>query len=658
MALLVQKYGGSSVADAPKIMNVARRVAESAPGNQTIVVVSAMGKTTDGLLALARQISTTPDLREMDMLLSTGEQVTIALLALALQALGLKARSFTGPQVGMRTDHVHTQARITRIEADRVRRALDAGEIVVVASFQGLSDEDEITTLGRGGSDLTAVALAAALKADVCEIYTDVDGVYTADPNIVPDARKLARVAYDEMLELASLGAKVLQTRSVEFAKKYDVTVHVRSTFRPDPGTLVTKEEPGMEQALDTGVTHDRSQAKISILRVPDRPGIAARVFGAIATSNIVVDMIVQNISQDGFTDMSFTLPRGDDARAVAELIRVSLANVCGSDLHFWRGDAPLRLPEDGLIYGHEMTGRVARLGARGKTDSLGRPIKEGDRVAYTYFYPCGRCYACLANEPAACPAKIERPRGPSEFPHFHGAFAEYYYLRPRGALFLVPDALPDEMVAPVNCALSQVIFGLGRAGLAFGGSVVIQGAGGLGIQAAAVARDMGAATVIVVDQLPGRLELARAFGADHTINLKEIPDRKERVTLVRKWTGGGGADVACDFVGFPQVIPEGIEMLRSGGTYLEIGTISRGAKVELEPSVLVWGSKKIVGVIQYDPWVIPRALDFLVRNRGRFPFDRLLSHKYPLEQINQAFADSEWHHRETTTLTRAALVP
>ena len=320
MALLVQKFGGSSVADAEKIMNVARRVATSAPGNQMVVVVSAMGKTTDGLLALSRQVSSAPDLREMDMLLATGEQVTIALLALALQSLGLRARSFTGPQVGMRTDHAHTQARITQIDGDRVRRALDAGEIAVVAGFQGLSDEDEITTLGRGGSDLTAVALAAALKADVCEIYTDVDGVYTADPNIVPDARKLALVAYHEMLELASLGAKVLQTRSVEFAKKYGVTVHVRSTFRPDPGTLVTKEETGMEQAVVTGVTHDRSQAKISILRVPDRPGIAARVFGAIAASNIVVDMIVQNISQDGYTDMSFTLPRGDHARAVAEL--------------------------------------------------------------------------------------------------------------------------------------------------------------------------------------------------------------------------------------------------------------------------------------------------------------------------------------------------
>ena len=323
MALLVQKFGGSSVADPDKIMNVARRVAGSAPGNQMVVVVSAMGKTTDGLLALARQISTSPDLREMDMLLSTGEQVTIALMSMALQSLGLKAKSFTGSQVGMRTDRAHTMARITQIDADRVRRALDGGEIAVVAGFQGLSDEDEITTLGRGGSDLTAVALAAALKADVCEIYTDVDGVYTADPNIVPDARKLARLSYDEMLELASLGAKVLQTRSVEFAKRYGVTVHVRSTFRPDPGTLVTKEEAGMEQAVVTGVTHDRSQAKISILRVPDRPGIAARVFGAISAKNIVVDMIVQNISQDGYTDVSFTLPRGDHSRAVTDLSAV-----------------------------------------------------------------------------------------------------------------------------------------------------------------------------------------------------------------------------------------------------------------------------------------------------------------------------------------------
>ena len=320
MALIVQKYGGSSVADAEKIQNVARRVAASASGHQLVVVVSAMGKTTDGLLSLAHQITPTPEPRELDMLLASGEQVTIALLAMALHALGLKARSFTGVQAGMRTDTIHTGARLTRMETDRVRQALDAGEIAIVAGFQGLSETDEITTLGRGGSDLTAVALAAALTADVCEIYTDVDGVYTADPNIVPDARKLSRVAYDEMLEMASLGAKILQSRSVEFAKKYGVPVHVRSTFKPDPGTLVTREEHGMEHAVVTGITHDRSQAKISILRVPDRPGIAGQVFGAIAERNIVVDMIVQNISRDGYTDMSFTVPRGDYARAVAAL--------------------------------------------------------------------------------------------------------------------------------------------------------------------------------------------------------------------------------------------------------------------------------------------------------------------------------------------------
>src|SRR5438445_2127362 len=316
MALIVQKYGGSSVADVAKIQSVARRIADSAPGHHVVVVVSAMGKTTDGLVSLAHQLAPVPDPREMDMLLATGEQVTIALLAMALQALGFKARSFTGAQAGLRTDRAHTKARIARITAERVRAALDAGAIAVVAGFQGASDEDEITTLGRGGSDLTAVALAAALKAELCEIYTDVDGVYTADPNVVPEARKLPRVAYDEMLEMASLGAKVLQARSVEFAKKYGVTVHVRSTFKPDAGTIVTREERAMEDVVVTGITHDRSQAKISLLRVPDRPGIAAQVFGAVGTKNIVVDMIVQNISRDGYTDISFTVPRGDVARA------------------------------------------------------------------------------------------------------------------------------------------------------------------------------------------------------------------------------------------------------------------------------------------------------------------------------------------------------
>ena len=326
MALIVQKYGGSSVADTAKIRNVARRVGDTATANQVVVVVSAMGKTTDGLVSLAQQIAPTPEPRELDMLLATGEQVTIALLAMALHDLGLKARSFTGVQAGMRTDRAHTKARITQITADRVRAALDAGWVAVVAGFQGASDDDEITTLGRGGSDLTGVALAAALKADVCEIYTDVDGVYTADPNIVPDARKLPRVAYDEMLEMASLGAKVLQARSVEFAKKYGVTVHVRSTFKPDPGTIVTREESAMEEAVVTGVTHDRSQAKISLLRVPDRPGIAASVFGAVGAKNIVVDMIVQNISRDGYTDISFTLPRGDFARATTALEEIARA--------------------------------------------------------------------------------------------------------------------------------------------------------------------------------------------------------------------------------------------------------------------------------------------------------------------------------------------
>src|SRR2546427_8993746 len=279
-----------------------------------------------------------------------------------------------------------------------------------------------------------------------------------------------------------------------------------------------------------------------------------------------------------------------------AVVIRVSLATVCGSDLHFWRGDAPLRLPEDGWIFGHEMTGRVAGLGSKVKTDSLGRPLKEGDRVAYSYFYPCGRCYVCLNKEPANCPAKIERPRGPAEFPHFHGAFAEYYYLRPGGSLFKVPDEPADELVSPVNCALSQVIYGLHQAGLRFGGSVVIQGAGGLGIQAAAVAKDMGATTVIVVDQITGRLELARAFGADHTINLKEVAERKDRVALVRKWTGGGGARAACAFFRFPPGIPPGTPNRRAGRAHPRIGTLSPRAQGAAEAALRWWGAQRGVG--------------------------------------------------------------
>src|SRR5881227_2490290 len=325
MALIVQKYGGTSVGNPERIKNVARRVAKyRAQGDQIVVVVSAMSGVTDGLIKLAKEIMPLPSEREMDVLLATGEQTTIALTAIVLHSIGIPAVSLTGAQAGIVTDGVHTKAKIQNITPKRIHQLLDEGNVVIVAGFQGETNEGQVTTLGRGGSDLTAVALAAALKAELCEIYTDVDGVYTADPNVVPEARKLACVAYDEMLELASLGAKVLQSRSVEFAKKYGVTVHVRSTFKPDPGTLVTKEEQGMEEVVVTGVTHDRSQAKISILRVPDRPGIAAQVFGAIATKNVVVDMIVQNISRDGYTDMSFTLPRGDHRRAVTALEEVA----------------------------------------------------------------------------------------------------------------------------------------------------------------------------------------------------------------------------------------------------------------------------------------------------------------------------------------------
>ena len=326
MALIVQKYGGSSVADAEKIKGVAHRVVDTAKdGHGVVVVVSAMGKTTDGLIRLAQEITPAPNEREMDMLLATGEQVSIALLAMAIEALGHKASSFTGEQAGIRTDAAHTRARIVGIGGDKVRRALDDGHIAIVAGFQGVTDDPvgDITTLGRGGSDLTAVALAAALSAEVCEIYTDVDGVYTADPNIVPEARKLDRISYDEMLEMASLGAKVLQSRSVEFAKKHGVAVHVRSSVRSDGGTLVTREDPNMEAVVVTGIAHDRSQAKVTIRRVPDRPGIAAQVFGAVADHGIVVDMIVQNVSRDGNSDISFTVPRADRAKVVRTLEEV-----------------------------------------------------------------------------------------------------------------------------------------------------------------------------------------------------------------------------------------------------------------------------------------------------------------------------------------------
>ncbi len=328
MALIVQKFGGSSVADPDRVRNVARiAIGEQDRGNQVVVVVSAMGKTTDGLLALAREITENPDPREIDMLISTGEQVTIAMLAIAIQSMGHQAISFTGPQVGIVTDNAHRKAKIVSINTDKLNRELGAGKVVIVAGFQGVTGEHEITTLGRGGSDTTAVALAAALKADVCDIYTDVDGVYTADPRIVKNARKLDRISYDEMLELASLGSKVLHSRSVEFGKNYNVPIHVRSSFDLVPGTMVIKEVKEMEDIVVSGVAYNRNEAKVSIIGVPDKPGIAAEVFGRIGSSNISVDMIIQNVGEDGLNDISFTVSKEDlaDALKVSEALSKEL---------------------------------------------------------------------------------------------------------------------------------------------------------------------------------------------------------------------------------------------------------------------------------------------------------------------------------------------
>ncbi len=318
MSLIVQKYGGTSVGDVERIKQVARRVVQAkSEGHDLVVVVSAMAGETDRLLGLAAQVSDAPDERELDVILATGEQISIGLLSLAIQQYGHRARSFTGSQVRIQTDTAHTKAKILSVEADRVRVALREGAIVIVAGFQGVTAEDEVTTLGRGGSDLTAVAMAAALKADVCEIYTDVDGVYTADPSVVPEARKLAKISHDEMLEMASLGAKVLQARAVEYAKNYAVPIHVRSSFNTSQGTLVVQEDAEMEKVVVSGIAYNKNEAKITVLRVADRPGIAAKLFGRVAEANIVVDMIVQNISQDGTTDISFTVSQPDYPEAM-----------------------------------------------------------------------------------------------------------------------------------------------------------------------------------------------------------------------------------------------------------------------------------------------------------------------------------------------------
>ena len=333
MALIVQKYGGTSVGNVERLKTVAKKVAEQKKsGDQLVVVLSAMSGQTDSLVKLAHEITKEPVEREMDMLLSTGERVTIALLAIALQDMGIKAVSLTGRQAGIVTDSMHTKARIKSIAKENIKKYLDDDYVVVVAGFQGIDERSNVTTLGRGGSDTTGVALAVALKADMCEIYTDVDGVYTTDPNVESKARRIDRISYEEMLEMASLGAKVLQTRSVEFAAKYRMPVVVKSTFKKGPGTWVVAEEPSMEKVVVSAVPYDTNQAKLTVVGVPDRPGIASAILGDIAKEEINVDMIIQNVGGGGLTDLSLTVPRTESAKA-AKILKGAAAKIGAKDV-------------------------------------------------------------------------------------------------------------------------------------------------------------------------------------------------------------------------------------------------------------------------------------------------------------------------------------
>ncbi|MHB8515787.1 MAG: zinc-binding dehydrogenase, partial [Dehalococcoidia bacterium] len=353
-----------------------------------------------------------------------------------------------------------------------------------------------------------------------------------------------------------------------------------------------------------------------------------------------------------GYEIQEFEVPAPEPEGIV---VKVSMGGICGSDLHIWRGDSPLFAAMAGNVAGHEMTGRVHGLGAKIKTDSLGRPLKEGDRVAYAYFYPCNRCYQCNKGEFAACPQKL-MTMGPS-ISKFSGAYGEYYYLKPGGWVFKVPDEVTDAMATPVNCALSQVTYGLRHAGLRYGDTVVVQGAGGLGLNAIAVAKEMGADAVIAIDGVPGRLALAKRFGADAVIDITEQATPMDRIAKVKALTGGRGGDVVVEVVGIPQAVPEGIQMVREGGTYLEIGNISFGRTAEIDPSQLVWGSKRIQGVIMYNPWVIPEALDFLVRTKDKYPHGDVVSHTFKLDDINEAFQNSEWlREGDATKVNRAAI--
>jgi L-iditol 2-dehydrogenase len=343
-----------------------------------------------------------------------------------------------------------------------------------------------------------------------------------------------------------------------------------------------------------------------------------------------------------------------------AILVKLTRAGVCGSDLHIWRGemkDVYGATPKD-LTFGHEMCGRVERLGSGVTTDSNGQPLREGDRITFAYFFPCGRCPVCLQDELGSCPRKARANRVAGTPPYFNNAYGDYYYLRPNHYVYKIPEEISDDIATPINCALSQVLYGLHRAGLRFGQTVVIQGAGGLGLNAVAVAKDMGADKIIIIEQIPGRLELARAFGADHALSLTELPRPEDRIEAVMDLTRGFGADVVADVVGYPQVIPEGLRMLRSGGCYLEIGNIAPGNMFSYDATALVRGNTRLVATSNYSPWAIPLALAFIRRNLTRFPFDRIVSHTFSLDRITDAFHQAEWLRREGDPLriSRAAI--
>ena len=341
--------------------------------------------------------------------------------------------------------------------------------------------------------------------------------------------------------------------------------------------------------------------------------------------------------------------------------VKITSGGICGSDLHFWRGELkPIAGGKPGpMILGHEMAGVVDTLGPDISTDSMGRPLKEGDRVVFTYFFPCRRCYNCLRGELNHCPGRFRFRASIEEFPYCNGGFSDYYYLFPGHFVFKVPDELPDEAVTAVNCAVAQVVYGLQEAGLRLGDSVVVQGAGGLGINAAAAAKEMGAGQVIAIDGVEGRLDMARQCGADETVDLKEYETPESRVERVKELTEGRGADVVVEVVGYPQVVPEGLQMLRNGGTFVEVGNIWPDSNVELDISKILWGQTRIIPVTHYDPYILPVSLDFLVRTRDKYPLTRVMSHSFPLEQIGEAFEQAEWIGKgDEAAITRAFVAP